>query len=254
MTFVDQGTLGGVKGTKLQAPDQDRSLAPDVHVRLGLGRALESSKQQAARRSSLPMPPSARKTAEKFYCKEVGEVPVNAQAEHAIEHLKFNARGGRDQVHNHPRLGSSGHATGRLEQAVRDGHRAPALIRELIDGIAYEMRSAPNSAFECGPGRSKMTLSRGAALLLVPGHGASSWRSCSCCHWRMWWTKASGSSCPGRDGCRRGRALYAAQLRRTGRGRAYLFYFARDRRASGFIATAGRSGRSPFLLPTPWRV
>ena len=86
VTFVDQGTLGGVKGTQLtHLTKTDPSLQTFMFVSGWV--VLESSGNKEAA-FDFANATIGKENSEKFYA-EVGEVPVNAEAEHAIEHLKF---------------------------------------------------------------------------------------------------------------------------------------------------------------------
>ena len=88
VTFVDQGTLAGVKGAKLKhLTKTDESLKTFMFIS---GWVVLSSSQNKKLAFDFANQTISKANAELYY-KEVGEVPVNVNAEHGIEHLKFNA-------------------------------------------------------------------------------------------------------------------------------------------------------------------
>jgi putative spermidine/putrescine transport system substrate-binding protein len=88
VTFVDQGTLAGVKGAKLKhLTKTDPSLKTFMFISGWVVLASSKNKELAFDFANHTI---TKENAELYY-KEVGEVPVNTTAEHGIEHLKFNA-------------------------------------------------------------------------------------------------------------------------------------------------------------------
>ncbi len=88
VTFVDQGTLGGIKGAKLQhLTKTHESLKTFMFVSGWV--VLSSSKNKKAAFDLANF--TINKENSELYFKEVGEVPVNTSASHDIKHLKFSA-------------------------------------------------------------------------------------------------------------------------------------------------------------------
>jgi putative spermidine/putrescine transport system substrate-binding protein len=87
VTFVDQGTLGGIKGAKLQhLTKTHESLKTFMFVSGWV--VLKSSKNKKAAFDLANF--TINKANSELYYQEVGEVPVNSQAEHGVEHLRFS--------------------------------------------------------------------------------------------------------------------------------------------------------------------
>lgn len=88
ITFVDQGTLGGVKGTKLQhLTKTDASLKTFLFVSGWMVLSSSANKELAFDFANFTI---NKENSESYY-REVGEVPVNSTAEHEIEHLRFTS-------------------------------------------------------------------------------------------------------------------------------------------------------------------
>lgn len=86
VTFVDQGTLGGVKGTKLQhLTKTDESLKTFMFVS---GWVVLSSSKNKDLAFDLANYTISKENSQRYF-REVGEVPTNSTAEHNIEHLRF---------------------------------------------------------------------------------------------------------------------------------------------------------------------
>ena len=109
VTFVDQGTLGGVKGAKLRhLTKTDPSLKTFMFVSGWVVLSSSKNKELALIWPTTRLPgvlsssknkelafdlanhTTSRKNSERYY-REVGEVPTNSQASHDIEHLRFAA-------------------------------------------------------------------------------------------------------------------------------------------------------------------
>jgi putative spermidine/putrescine transport system substrate-binding protein len=87
VTVVDQGTLGGIKGAKLRHLTKTHdSLKTFMFVSGWV--VLSSSKNKKAAFDFANF--SINKANSELYYQEVGEVPVNSQAEHGVEHLRFS--------------------------------------------------------------------------------------------------------------------------------------------------------------------
>lgn len=88
VTFVDQGTLAGIKGTRLQhLTKTDPSLKTFMFVSGWVVLSSSKNKQQAFDFANFMI----SKESSELYYQEVGEVPVNGTATHDIEHLRFTA-------------------------------------------------------------------------------------------------------------------------------------------------------------------
>ncbi len=86
VTFVDQGTLGGIKGTKLQhLTKADESLKTFLFVSGWVVLSSSNNKEAAFDFANFTI----TKENSELYYQEVGEVPVNTTAEHGVEHLRF---------------------------------------------------------------------------------------------------------------------------------------------------------------------
>lgn len=86
VTFVDQGTLGGIKGAKLQhLTKTDPSMKTFMFVS---GWAVLSSSKNKKLAFDFANATISRENSE-LYFKEVGEVPLHSKAKHDIEHLRF---------------------------------------------------------------------------------------------------------------------------------------------------------------------
>ena len=87
VTFVDQGTLSGVKGTKLKhLTKTDESLKTMLFVSGWVVLSSSTNKELAFDLANYTI----NKENSELYYQEVGEVPVNGTAEHGIEHLRFS--------------------------------------------------------------------------------------------------------------------------------------------------------------------
>lgn len=88
VTFVDQGTLGGVKGTKLShLTKTDPSLKTFLFVSGWMVLTSSQNKELAFDFANFTI----NKENSELYYQQVGEVPVNGKAEHGIEHLRFTS-------------------------------------------------------------------------------------------------------------------------------------------------------------------
>ena len=88
VTFVDQGTLGGIGGVKMtHLTKTDPSLKTFMFVSGWV--ILSSSKNKELAKDLANF--SINKANSEAFFKQVGEVPVNGQAEHDIEHLRFTS-------------------------------------------------------------------------------------------------------------------------------------------------------------------
>ena len=86
VTFVDQGTLGGVKGAKLRhLTKTDPSLKTFMFVS---GWVVLSSSKNKELAFDLANHTISKENSERYF-REVGEVPTNSNASHDIEHLRF---------------------------------------------------------------------------------------------------------------------------------------------------------------------
>ncbi len=87
VTFVDQGTLGGIKGTTLKhLTKTDPSLKTMLFVSGWMVLSSSNNKEAAFDFANFTI----NKENSELYYQEVGEVPVNGKAEHDIEHLRFS--------------------------------------------------------------------------------------------------------------------------------------------------------------------
>ncbi len=88
VTFVDQGTLGGVKGTQLRhLTKTDPSLKTFLFVSGWMVLSSSVNKQLAFDFANFTI----NKENSELYYQDVGEVPVNGKAEHGVEHLRFTS-------------------------------------------------------------------------------------------------------------------------------------------------------------------
>ena len=86
VTFVDQGTLSGIKGTRLQhLTKTDPSLKTFMFVSGWVVLSSSNNKKLAFDFANFMI----NKENSELYFREVGEVPVNSTAEHNVEHLRF---------------------------------------------------------------------------------------------------------------------------------------------------------------------
>ncbi len=86
VTFVDQGTLGGVKGTQLMhLTKTDPSLKTFLFVSGWVVLSSSTNKELAFDFANFTI---SKENSELYY-QDVGEVPVHGRAEHDIEHLRF---------------------------------------------------------------------------------------------------------------------------------------------------------------------
>jgi putative spermidine/putrescine transport system substrate-binding protein len=89
VTFVDQGTLSGIKGTRLQhLTKTDPSLKTFMFVSGWVVLSSSNNKEAAFDFANFTI----NKENSELYFQEVGEVPVNGTAEHNIEHLRFSPK------------------------------------------------------------------------------------------------------------------------------------------------------------------
>ena len=87
VTFVDQGTLSGVKGTELiHLTKTDPSLKTFVFVSGWCVLSSSKNKELAFDYANFTI---SKENSELYY-QDVGEVPVNINAEHDIQHLRFS--------------------------------------------------------------------------------------------------------------------------------------------------------------------
>ena len=88
VTFVDQGTLGGVKGTTLKhLTKADPSLKTFLFVSGWMVLSSSKNKELAFDFANHTI----TKENSELYYQGVGEVPVNGKAEHGVEHLRFSS-------------------------------------------------------------------------------------------------------------------------------------------------------------------
>ncbi len=95
VTFVDQGTLSGIKGTALRhLTKADASLKTFLFVSGWVVLSSSQNKELAFDFANYTI----NKENSELYYQEVGEVPVNGKAEHGIEHLRFTSAEAEDFV------------------------------------------------------------------------------------------------------------------------------------------------------------
>ena len=86
-TFVDQGTTGGIKGTKIQYLTKTHESLKTLMFTSGwMVLSSSKNKQQAFDYANY----SINKENSELYHKIVGEVPANSRATHGVDHLKFS--------------------------------------------------------------------------------------------------------------------------------------------------------------------
>ncbi len=86
VTFVDQGTLSGIKGTQLQhLTKTDSSFKTFLFVSGWVVLSSSNNKKAAFDFANFTI----NKENSELYYQEVGEVPVNSMAEHQASHLRF---------------------------------------------------------------------------------------------------------------------------------------------------------------------
>ena len=95
VTFVDQGTLSGIKGTALKhLTKADPSLKTFLFVSGWVVLSSSENKELAFDLANFTI----NKENSELYYQEVGEVPVNGKAQHDIEHLRFSSAETEDFV------------------------------------------------------------------------------------------------------------------------------------------------------------